>query len=476
MKSLILFLCMIFSVSLFAQVTGSTKPGRLVFKKNIKQEESVDKTIPQIIVLDPKIDEGGELNQKEGSITVRGKIIDETSIKAVTINGDTATLLPENLFFSNVQLERGFNSVVVKAVNISDGESEFNFYINTDMDAEGPVISITSPVVQRGIKVVRKAEVDTIKGLAIDDNGILEVTVNSQKAVLNDDGEFHARIYLQVGDNPIVVKAVDNKFNTTIDTFFITRKLDELISAGRYIAVAIGINAYEGYWPELSTARNDAEEFAEVLRDQYQFDEVYTLLDEEATRRNIIQKLEWLTENTTKDDNVLIFYAGHGQFNKALNKGYWVPVDASSNSVADYISNSDVKTFLGGIPSKHTLLITDACFAGDIFRGGKTESLQFDPNNMEKYYKEVYRKQSRLALTSGGIEEVSDEGKDDHSIFTYYLIKALKENDKKYLDAGQLFNEFRISVANNSDQTPMLQVIRDTNDEGGQFIFIRRDQ
>ena len=79
-------------------------------------------------------------------------------------------------------------------------------------------------------------------------------------------------------------------------------------------------------------------------------------------------------------------------------------------------------------------------------------------------------------MTSGGIEEVSDEGKEDHSIFTYYLIKALKENDKKYLDAGQLFNEFRISVANNSDQTPMLQVIRDTNDEGGQFIFIRRDQ
>lgn len=476
MKALILFLCLIYSVSVFAQVTGSTKPGRLVFKKNIKQEESEDKTIPQIIVLDPKIDAGGEINQKEGSITVRGKIIDETSIKSVTINGDSATLLSGNLFFANVQLERGFNSVVVKAVNMDDGESEFNFYVNTDMDAEGPLISIISPVVQRGIKVVRKAEVDTIKGLAFDDNGILEVTVNNQKAVLNDDGEFHSRVYLQVGDNPIIVKAVDNKFNTTVDTFFITRKLDQLISTGKYIAVAIGINSYEGYWPKLQNARNDAEEFAEVLREQYQFDDVYTLLDEEATRRNIIQKLEWLTENTTKDDNVLIFYAGHGQFNKALNKGYWVPVDASSNSVADYISNSDVKTFLGGIPSKHTLLISDACFAGDIFRGGKTEGVPFDPNNMEKYYKEVYRKQSRLALTSGGVEEVSDEGKEDHSVFTYYLIKALRENDKKYFDTNQLFNEFRISVANNSDQTPMLQVIRDTNDEGGQFIFIRRDQ
>ncbi len=66
-------------------------------------------------------------------------------------------------------------------------------------------------------------------------------------------------------------------------------------------------------------------------------------------------------------------------------------------------------------------------------------------------------------------------GTDNHSIFTYYLIKALKENDKKYFDANQLFNEFRIAVTNNSEQTPMLQVIRDTNDEGGQFIFIRKD-
>jgi hypothetical protein len=95
---------------------------------------------------------------------------------------------------------------------------------------------------------------------------------------------------------------------------------------------------------------------------------------------------------------------------------------------------------------------------------------------MAKYYREVYRKQSRLALTSGGIEEVMDAGKENHSIFTYYLLKALKDNDKKYLDASQLFNEFRMAVTNNSEQTPMMQVVRDTNDEGGMFIFVRRDK
>jgi hypothetical protein len=161
---------------------------------------------------------------------------------------------------------------------------------------------------------------------------------------------------------------------------------------------------------------------------------------------------------------------------KSLNKGYWVPVDAKSNSIADYISNNDVKTFLGGIPSKHTLLITDACFAGDIFRGGETEKIPFDPSDMSRYYKEVYRKPSRLAITSGGIEEVMDAGKDNHSIFTYYLLKALKENENKYMDASQLFNDFKVAVSNNSDQTPILQAVKDTNDEGGMFIFVKSEE
>jgi len=95
---------------------------------------------------------------------------------------------------------------------------------------------------------------------------------------------------------------------------------------------------------------------------------------------------------------------------------------------------------------------------------------------MSRYYKEVYRKPSRLAITSGGLEEVMDAGKDNHSIFTYYLLKSLKENKNKYLDASQLFNDFKVAVANNSDQTPILQAVKDTNDEGGMFIFVKNDE
>src|SRR5690554_2830851 len=350
-----------------------------------------------------------------------------------------------------------------------------NMSTENQIDTFAPTLTILEPPVTRGIKVVKKSEVTTIKGYAIDPSGVLEVKVNNQRAALSDNGEFSVELYLQMGDNKIVVQAMDTYMNTKSDTFVITRKSQDIITAGKYVALVIGINSYEGYWRKLNTAVNDAMELSEVLKNDYNFSEVHTLIDKEATRRNIIEKFEWLTKNISPDDNLLIFYAGHGHYNKALNKGYWVPVDAKTNSIADYISNSDVKTFLGGIPSKHTLLITDACFAGDIFRGGETKSIPFDPADMSRYYKEVYRKPSRLALTSGGLEEVMDAGRDNHSIFTYYLLKSLRENKNKYLDAGQLFNDFKVAVANNSDQTPILQAVKDTNDEGGMFIFIRKD-
>ena len=390
------------------------------------------------------------------------------------MNNQRAALLGKNEFFANVNLNDGINNIVVTATSLKGTKSEKVFKIITPVDDEGPKVTILEPAVSRGLRIVRKNDVLNVKGIVTDRSGILNLKVNNRDVSIQPNKEFNTKLFLGIGNNTIIVKATDNKYNVTIDTFYVARKLEEVIKTGKYIALLIGINSYEGYWHNLQNAVNDAYGIKEVLDKNYHFDEIHTLIDQEATRKNIIKKFEWLINNSSEDDNILIFYAGHGQFKRELNKGYWVPVDAKSNSTADYISNSDIKTYISGIRSKHTLLISDACFAGDIFRGSRTESIDFDPSDMTKYYKEVYKKPSRLALTSGSLEQVSDAGKDNHSIFTYFLLKSLEENDQKYWDASQLFNDFRMAVVNNSDQTPQLQVVRDTNDEGGQFIFIKK--
>jgi hypothetical protein len=117
------------------------------------------------------------------------------------------------------------------------------------------------------------------------------------------------------------------------------------------------------------------------------------------------------------------------------------------------------------------LLVADACFSGDIFRGS-TVSVPFEES--EKYYKEVHGLASRQAMTSGGLEPVMDGGKDGHSIFAYYFLKTLGDNEKKWFDVSELYTKIKIPVINNSDQTPKLAPVKNTGDEGGQFIFIKK--
>jgi len=201
---------------------------------------------------------------------------------------------------------------------------------------------------------------------------------------------------------------------------------------GLYYALIIGIDKYSGQWAPLNNAVRDASSIKDILSSKYRFDHFQTLFDEQATRENIINEFVKLVGKVKEDDNVVIFYSGHGEFQKDLNRGYWVPSDAQTTSISKYISNADIQTFLGGIKARHTLLISDACFSGDIFRGN-TFSIPFEDS--DNYFRTVYYHKSCQAITSGGIEPVLDDGKDGHSVFTYYLLKALKENENKFFDA-----------------------------------------
>lgn len=243
------------------------------------------------------------------------------------------------------------------------------------------------------------------------------------------------------------------------------------IQIGNYYALIIGIDNYKNEWPELKNAVHDAEAISKLLSTNYIFNDITTLYNEQATRNNIIRAFETLIAKANSNDNVFVYFSGHGEFNQAINKGFWVPVDANSKSISQYISNNDIQSLLSGIRSRHTLLISDACFSGDIFRG-KTLTIPYE-NNF-KYYHKVHSLPSRKAISSGGIEPVMDGGHDGHSIFTYYLLKALSENTKMFFDAGEVYDRIKIPVVNNSEQTPYYRPIKNTGDEGGQFIFIQK--
>ncbi|XOV92990.1 MAG: caspase domain-containing protein [Bacteroidota bacterium] len=238
------------------------------------------------------------------------------------------------------------------------------------------------------------------------------------------------------------------------------------LSKRKYYGLFIGIDEYAD--PNIQTLDNpirDAQELVDVLSSGYSFDDGDIIFLQNPNRAEIIDALDELTEKATGRDNVLIFYAGHGVWNEKLNQGYWLPADASLDSKSQWLSNSTLRDYLGGIKSKHTLLISDACFSGGILKERAVEE-------NSKAMLELYKLPSRKAMTSGTMTTVPDE-----SVFIRYLVKNLKTNEAKLLSADQLFRNFKIAVINNSPRglVPQYGVIAFTGDEGGDFIFMKKE-
>ena len=179
--------------------------------------------------------------------------------------------------------------------------------------------------------------------------------------------------------------------------------------------------------------------------------------------------MDALSGKITTDDNLLIFYAGHGYWDEDSEIGYWIPSNARKESKADWVRNSTIRDYMREIKSKHSLLIADACFAGGIF---KTRDLGYksSENLNTSAISKLYGISSRKAMTSGTLTKVPDR-----SAFTKYLVKRLEENGSKYLPASELFANMRIAVINNSDVVPQFGTIQNVGDEGGgDFIFTKK--
>jgi hypothetical protein len=95
------------------------------------------------------------------------------------------------------------------------------------------------------------------------------------------------------------------------------------VLVGEYYGLIIGIDEYSGEWPPLKNAVNDARGVAELLSSKYTFKYIKTLYNREATRDNILKEFEFLLQKVKENDNVLIYYSGHGEYIQNMNKIYF---------------------------------------------------------------------------------------------------------------------------------------------------------
>lgn len=262
----------------------------------------------------------------------------------------------------------------------------------------------------------------------------------------------------------------------------------QLASVGRRLALIIANDSYvdAASFPTLRNPIRDGEAIAAVLRQRFGFS---TSLDmgggrerelflRNATRSEIEKALFDLRKRVTADDQLIVYYAGHGEIDDE-ETAYWVPVDAEAGADVTWIEARDITEELRRISAGSVLLISDSCYAGGLSRSARP--LRDEEAPRDRYLANASRFKSRQLIASGGNEPVEDGGGQGHSLFARALLEALDEMPEKVFTASELFEGklkpkvLERSFAAGTGQTPGYYRIANAGDEpSSEFIFRRQ--
>jgi Caspase domain/Sel1 repeat len=242
---------------------------------------------------------------------------------------------------------------------------------------------------------------------------------------------------------------------------------------GNFVALIIGNSKFD-HWDQIDNAANDAAAIDQVLRSRYGFK---TTLLVNATRLQMLEAFNQLRETLKENDNLLVYYAGHGELNTTVDRGYWIPVNAETKSDAEWILNEQITDYLQILPARHILVIADSCYSGVLTRSSvQRPKPGLDLSSRTDAVSALAAKKVRTVMTSGGVQPVLDSGSNGHSIFANALTHILADN-KDVLEANRLFDAISPQVISAAalygyKQTPTYRALTFAGHEGGDFIFV----
>lgn len=357
----------------------------------------------------------------------------------------------------------------------------------------GPELALIEPQVARTRDIVPVATVQAnerrIVGRVTAPAGIVALTVNDRSVTPNDLGVFDLTLPVTTGESPVAIVAVDRQGKRSELQFVLRREAGVAqpapaavaqasptsagVDFGRYHALVIGNNEYQQL-PDLASPINDATGLADVLQRRYGF---RTTVLTNADRYAILSALNRLRETLTSADNLLIYYAGHGELDEVNQRGHWLPVDAERDSTANWIPTTAITDLVNIIQAKQVLLVVDSCYAGALTRSavGRLRT-GMTPAEQQHWFRTMAKRKSRTVLTSGGIAPVLDAGGGRHSVFAKALLEVLEANTD-ILDGQRLHRDVAARVAYAAaslrfDQVPEYAPIRYAGHEAGEFFLV----
>lgn len=233
-------------------------------------------------------------------------------------------------------------------------------------------------------------------------------------------------------------------------------------------ALLIATDKYES-WSDLVNPIDDAKSLAKELETYYGFK---TELVKNPLQDEVIEKIrEYTTEIKFKpQDQLFIFFAGHGHYDETFNEGHVVATDSKVNdpSFNSYNSYNRLRSMINNIKCDHTMVMLDVCFGGTFDETlGRGDQIYSDIARTD-YITTKLGFKTRKFVTSGGKTYVSDGIPGKHSPFTKRVLEALRSFGGQ--DKILTYNEL-LSYIEKAKPAPHYGSFGD-NEPGSDFMFI----
>jgi tetratricopeptide (TPR) repeat protein len=452
-----------------AKVDGIVKQAkRKIFELNREGDK------PVIDITSMKTDKNViKVSSDKTELTLKGVVKDASLIKIMNVNSGTATFPSDSLnpeFTLTITDLGKLNEITVSATDVYNN-TQISQYKIEKTESDKPIIAIETPIAsfENEIFIDNNNPDVYIQGKIKDASLIETIMVDGIIASFNPthlNPEFSTQAKITDKSKLVVtVRDIYGNENTqeyTLNRSGATAALDNPM--GNTWVVFIENSKYE-HFPSLEGPAKDVTAMKSALAN---YKITKTIHKRDMTKLEMEKFFSIELRDYVRNNNVnslLIWYAGHGKY--VSPTGYWVPADGKTDDEFSYFGINNLKASMQSYAGKlvHTLVITDACESGATFlmamRGGD------DEKRCENF--ELTKAKSSQVFTSAGYELASD-----NSQFTKTFVSCLNNNVDPCLPIEKIVKKVSVAVSQAGNQAPKFGKIKDLEDEGGTYFFIKK--
>jgi tetratricopeptide (TPR) repeat protein len=429
---------------------------------------------PEIRLTSVKADNNTiKVSSDKNEITIKGTVKDENLLKNINVNSGTAVFSVDSLnpeFTLEIKDVSKLNEITITATDVYNNTQIAQFKLEKT-ESDKPIIAIETPIASFENEIFidnNNAEI-YLQGKIKDASLIESIMVDDVLASFNPSSpnpDFSTTVKI-AEKNKVSITVRDIYGNENVQVFTLNRSgatagIDNPM--GNTWVVFIENSKYLSF-PSLEGPAKDVTAMKTALAN---YKITKTIHKKDMTKTEMEKFFSIELRDYVRNNNVnslLIWYAGHGKY--VSPTGYWVPSDGKTDDEFSYFGINNLKAAMQSYAGKlvHTLVITDACESGATFlmamRGGD------DEKRCENF--ELTRAKSSQVFTSAGYELASD-----NSQFTKTFVSCLNNNVEPCLPIEKIVKKVTYAVSQAGNQAPKFGKIKDLEDEGGTYFFIKK--